>query len=143
MKKFILLALGLLAFAFAGMDDVNAQVMREDSYSYFWGTDADTLVASDELEIEVRVQGSGTRDINFGLEVTKISGTVTNNFFFAVSMDGVNYSNLDTIPLSDAASGINGLRLDNFNYPYLRITGSSGATAQKASYKLWYINRED
>jgi hypothetical protein len=117
--------------------------MREDSYGSFGGTAADTLVASDELQIIMRVQGSATRDINLGLELTKVSGTVTNNFFFSGSMDNVVYTNIDTIAYSNASSGTTDLRLDNFNYPYLKVVGVAGATAQKASYQLFYINRQD
>jgi len=141
MKKLILLAIVLLGFNFANAQKTD--IMRADAYGSYWATAADTLVASDTLDIVIRVRGSSTRDINFGLELTKVSGTVSNNFFFAGSMDNVVFTDLDTIAYSDASSGTTEKRLDNFNYPYLRVRGIAGATAQKASYELFYISRDD
>lgn len=143
MKRFILTAIAILGIIYCQAQTVDGYV-RDNTYSFVWGTAADTLVANDSLTIDLRVQGAGARDLNFGLEITKVSGTVTNDFKFWGSMDGVNYTDsLNVIENSDAASGTVTKRLDNFNYPYLRVEGSAGGTAQKASYKLFYINRED
>lgn len=141
MRKFIILAIALLGFSFA--EAQTSTVLRDNAYGSFWGNAADTLVASDTLDIVLRVRGAKTRDLRFGLELTKVSGTVTNDFFFAGSMDNVVYTDIDTIANSNASSGTTEMRLDNFNYPYLRIRGIAGATAQKASYELFYISRDD
>ena len=145
MRKLIILAIAILGFSFAEAQSFeNASVMRENSYGFYGGTAADTLVASDTLQLLVRVHGNSVRDINLAMELTKVSGTVTNNFFIAGSMDGDDWdTDLDTIAYSNASSGVTYVRLENFNYAYLRVIGIAGATAQKAGYKLFYINRED
>lgn len=143
-KLFLAFSFVVLAFAAQSQSFENASVMRENSYGFYGDTAADTLVASDSLELMVRVHGNSVRDIRLAMNMTKTSGTVTNNFFIAGSMDGTNWdTNLDTIAYSNASTGVTQVRLENFNYAYLRVRGIAGATAQKASYQLYYINRED
>lgn len=144
--KGLILAFSFVVLAFAAQSQSfnNATTIRENFYGSFGGTAADTLVASDTLQLLVRVQGNAVRDIRLAMNMTKTSGTVTNNFFISGSMDGTNWdTDLDTIAYSNASTGVTHVRLENFNYAYLRIRGIAGATAQKASYRLYYINRED
>jgi len=119
-----------------------SKLLAQDTYVYYLGKTTDTLVENDELDLLLRVTGSDVPQIGIGLYVTKVSGTVTNNFILQSSMDGVNFTNIDTIKLSDASTGMNVKLLSNYNYPYLRIHGVSGATAQKAYYKVYAINRK-
>lgn len=119
-----------------------SKTLAQDSYVYYLGKPTDTLVASDTLDLLLRVTGADVPQIGIGLYVTKVSGTVTNNFILQSSMDGVNFTNVDTIKLSNASTGMNVKLLSNYNYPYLRIRGISGATAQKAYYKVYAINRK-
>lgn len=140
---FLVFSFLVIAIAAQSQSFESASVMRENTYASIGGTAADTLVASDSLEAVLRVYGDATRDINLGMKMTKTSGTVTNNFFISGSMDGAAFVDLDTIAYSNASSGTTFVRLDNFNFPYLRLRGIAGATAQKASYQLFYINRED
>lgn len=119
-----------------------SKTLAQDSYVYYLGKTTDTLVANDTLDLLLRVTGSDVPQIGIGLYVTKVSGTVTNNFILQSSMDGVNFTNVDTIQLSNASTGMNMKALTNYNYPYLRIRGISGATEQKAYYKVYAINRK-
>jgi hypothetical protein len=113
--------------------------LAQDTYVYYT---TDTLVENSTLDLLLRVTGSDVPQIGIGLYVTKVSGTITNNFILQSSMDGVNFTNVDTIKLSNASTGMNVKLLSNYNYPYLRIHGVSGATAQKAYYKVYAINRK-
>lgn len=115
--------------------------IRQPDYVSFWGTAADTLVASDSLTLTLRIRGTNRSQIDMALAITKVSGTVTNNFFIKGSMDGITYFDIDTIANSDAATSIVYNSMADWNYPYMMIRGEAGATAQKASYKLWWINR--
>lgn len=119
-----------------------SKTLAQDSYVYYLGKTTDTLGASDTLDLLLRVTGSDVPQLGLGLYVTKVSGTVTNNFILQSSMDGVNFTNVDTIKLSNASTGMNMKALTNYNYPYLRIRGISGATDQKAYYKVYAINRK-
>lgn len=119
-----------------------SKTLAQDSYVYYLGKTTDTLVANDTLDLLLRVTGSDVPQIGIGLYVTKVSGTVTNNFILQSSMDGVNFTDVDTIKLSNASTGMNMKALTNYNYPYLRIRGISGASAQKAYYKVYAINRK-
>lgn len=115
------------------------------TYAYFWGTAAsDTLGASDTLDQVIRIKGDGLLQIEFQLDRTKVSGKVTNNFFVESSLDGTNWTRQDTIAHSNVATGVTLSTdecFDNWNWPYMRIRGVSGATAQKAWYKGWLIIR--
>lgn len=119
--------------------------LESNSYVYFWGATTDTLIASDDITLDLRVRGDVVRDITLGLYVTKVSGTVTNSFVVYSSIDGTNYTSTgDTITITNASTGLAGtINLDDFNAPYLRIKGVAGATAQKAWYKLYVINRNE
>lgn len=119
-----------------------SKTLAQDSYVYYLGKTTDTLVANDTLDLLLRVTGSDVPQIGIGLYVTKVSGTVTNNFILQSSMDGVNFTNVDTITLSNASTGMNMKALTNYNYPYLRIRGISDTTTQKAYYKVYAINRK-
>ena len=119
-----------------------SKLLAQDTYVYYLGKTTDTLVENSTLDLLLRVTGSDVPQIGIGLYVTKVSGTITNNFILQSSMDGVNFTNIDTIKLSDASTGMYVKLLSNYNYPYLRIHGVSGATAQKAYYKVYAINRK-
>lgn len=119
-----------------------SKLLAQDTYVYYLGKTTDTLVASDTLDLLLRVTGSDVPQLGLGLYVTKVSGTVTNNFFIQSSMDGTNFTNVDTITLSNASTGLNSIQLTNYNYPYLRIRGVSDTIEQKAYYKVYAINRK-
>lgn len=119
-----------------------SKLLAQDTYVYYLGKTTDTLVANDTLDLLLRVTGSDVPQLGIGLYVTRVSGTVTNNFILQSSMDGINFTNIDTIKLSNASTGMNVKSLSNYNYPYLRIHGISDTTEQKAYYKVYAINRK-
>ena len=149
--KNILLLLSFCVLAFQGIAQTQvatvngALYLPENSYVYYWGATTDTLIASDDITLNLRVRGSATHNIAIVLYATKVSGTVTNTFVTYYSMDGVNYTSTgDTITLSNASTGLKGtINLDDYPYPYLRIKGAAGATAQKAYYKVFAISRAE
>lgn len=152
MKKILLLLsclIGIVAMSNA-QTAISGKVtgslyLEANSYVYYWGATTDTLVASDTISLNLRVRGEVVRDITLGLYVTKVSGTVSNSFVVYSSIDGTNYTSTgDTITLSNASTGLAGtVNLDDYNAPYVKIVGISGATAQKAWYKLYVINRNE
>lgn len=152
MKKLILLLsclIGIVAMSNA-QTAISGKVtgslyLESNSYVYYWGATTDTLVASDTISLNLRVRGDVVRDITLGLYATKVSGTVSNSFVIYSSIDGANYTTTgDTITLSNASTGLAGtINLDDYNAPYLKIIGIAGATAQKAWYKLYAINRNE
>jgi hypothetical protein len=145
-KAFLLLTFAMMLFVLDGFSQKRTWTgnVSENSYGSLLGVAArDTLVASDTIIYNLRVQGAHVLDMNFGLHVTKVSGTVTNNWFLEYSIDNVTWTKLDTIALSNASTGMNYKRIENFNWPYLRFYALAGATAQKAHYKLWYIIRRE
>jgi len=149
MKRLIFFVTILAALFISNNADAQTSgSLRDGTYGYIWGDSAsDTLVASDSLTHTFRVRGSETLDLFFQLYATKVSGTVTNNFIFYGAMADVEayYTPIDTISLSDASTGpiVDTVRLHDFNYPFLKVQGEAGATAQNAWYQLWFISRNE
>jgi hypothetical protein len=146
MKNIILILLfGLFFLNAEAQKRTWTGTLKGDSYGSLLGVSArDTLVASDTIIYSLRISDANVLDINLGLYTTKVSGTVTNNWFLDYSMDNATWTRLDTLAaLSNASTGMTVKRLENFNYPYLRVYALAGATTQKAHYKLWYIIRRD
>ena len=149
MKRLLLiLFVAVLGMAANAQTSVSGNVagsltLSENSYVYYWGETTDSLIQNDTITVVLRARGSEARNIGLGLYMTKESGTVTNAFYVSYSMDGVTFTNTDTITLTDAATGLVGtVNLTASVYPYIRIQGISGATAQEASYKLFAISRD-
>ena len=145
MKKIIsIFVLTALMFAVScGGANAQDRTLKGPSSGYFWGATTDSLLQSDSITYEIRIKGDHVFDINLGLYVTKESGTVTNNFIIYGSMDGTNWTSTgDTIANSNASTGMATYKdIDDWNYPYIMIRGESGATAQEANYKMYYIFR--
>jgi hypothetical protein len=145
MKKFILITIAIMSMAFVQaqtLSQITTGTIDGPTYTTFWGhATVDTLGASDTLTLTIRVKGDYAQQVDQGLYVTKISGTVTNNFFIQGSMDGVTFFNVDTIANSNVSTGMKYNTMRGWNYPYMRFRAISGATAQKAWYKLWWLNR--
>lgn len=154
MKNLILLF--VLVFAFASLQAQNATklpnrttaaspaVTNGPGYHFFWGTVNDTLIASDTIVQVLRIKGDGLLQIGFQLDMTKVSGTVTNNMIVSSSVDGVTWTARDTVAYSNASTGVS-LSTDpeftNWIWPYMRVQSIAPATAQKAWYKGWLIIR--
>lgn len=156
MKKIFLLLISLISLAISAnaqtVDAVslgygNTISVASPTYGYIWGTSTrDTLVASDTIKAIVRLKSNSVQDVTIQLSVTKVSGTVTNKFYVYGSMNGTSWGTaLDSITNTNASTGTNTtvLNLDDFSKPFIKIEGIAGATAQKAWYKLWWINRNE
>jgi len=149
MKKVISILMFMFAFVLMQNFDVKGQALTStqyiidgSGYGSFYGATTDTLVASGYRIQPIRLKGDNLFKLDIQLTVTKVSGTVTNNFFIEKSLDNVNWVKTDTIVLTNASTGVNYKSIDNVNYPYIRFNHVSPATAQKAYYKIWYIARK-
>lgn len=111
----------------------------------FWGAETDTLIASDTIQYSILMRSKQVVDITFTLQLTKVSGTVTNEFVVYGSniLDEGAYVSLDTITNTDAVTGYSNIHVDSFNYKYLIVKGIAGAITQKAWYKGTYVIRFD
>lgn len=150
MKKLIfLISLFVVLFSVESKSQTalgrGANVLVENStYGYLWGTTADSLYASTTLTATLRIKNDNLQTIKMGLYVTKISGTVTADFIIAGSMDKVTYVNIDTIAISNVSTGMSAdyANLTSWNYPYMKITATASATAQRSWFKLYFISRK-
>jgi hypothetical protein len=113
-------------------------------YIYFWGTTTDTLVASATVTQVIRVRGDGYMNFKPQVTITKVSGTVTNNLFVSASMDGTNWTRIDTVAYSNTATATAVLSdsdyLD-FNWAWLKFDWVAPATAQKSWMKVILLGR--
>lgn len=156
MKKTFLISLLALITLFAGAQWYAPTKMANKTtasnpasfdcpdYVYFWGTTNDTLIASDTITQVIRVRGDGLIQLKPQITVTKVSGTVTNNIFISASMDGTNWTAIDTVAYSNTATATAVLTdpdYTNFNWAFLRFQGIAGATTQKAWYKVILLGR--
>ena len=142
--KYLTIILGLLLLVAAMPADAQDITLTRPTYTEFLGAATDTLIESETLSYTVRLKGTHVYDINAALEITKVSGTVTNNWLVYYSMDGTNFvASGDTLAInSDASTSVvAALDLDDWNYPYIRFSSTAPATAQKASYGIHFICR--
>lgn len=148
-KAIILLSILFTAFIVNAQTNVStvagAKDLAQNTYVYYFGATTDTLIASDDITLDLRVRGEFSPNVALGLYMTKVSGTVTNTWVTYYSMDGVTYTTTgDTITMTNASTGLKGtINLDDYPYPYLRFKGVAGAVTQKAWYKVYAINRAE
>jgi hypothetical protein len=141
MKKIISILIGLACALSLSAQTYAQKTIECPAYTTFWGATTDTITSSGTNIQAVRLQGNSLLKIDLQLDVTKTSGTVTNNLFIQKSMDGTNWTNTDTIALSNASTSRNVKTISNWNTPYIRFYQVAPATAQLAYYKLWFIAR--
>jgi hypothetical protein len=141
MKKIFSILMVVFSVVLLNAQTYTQKLWDAPTYGYIWGAATDTITSSGTNIQAIRLTGTGLMKIDLQLDVTKTSGTVTNNLFIQKSMDGTNYTNTDTIALSNASTGRNLKTISNWNYPYIRFYQVAPATAQVASYKLWIIAR--
>jgi len=113
-------------------------------YIYFWGETTDTLVASQTRTQVIRVRGDGYINFKPQVTITKVSGTVTNNLFVSASMDGVNWTRIDTVAYSNTATATSVLSDPdylNFNWAWLKYDWVAPATTQKSYMKVILLGR--
>jgi hypothetical protein len=108
--------------------------LSNPDYQYVWGST--TLTDADTLSHVWRVKGNRTYDINIKLYTDWVKDSVSATVIGYQSIDGVNYEATgDTITVTDLvadAMDSEVIDLDNFLYPYLKVTmiQSAGDTAQ-------------
>jgi hypothetical protein len=138
MKKFLLL-LAVVMLAFTSQ----AQLVVKNSAAGTYSAVADTLLESDTIVYDFTLNGANPFMIDVNLKVVKVSGTVTSNFLFYKTLDGVNYTATgDTIVLSNVSgTTYNWKQLTNANWKGFKLQAITGVTAQKAAYNLQYCIR--
>ncbi len=144
MKHLLLILAMFVGLAASSQTSIGGKVdgsyfLPDDQYGYFWGTTADTVETDDTVSLTLRVKGETTRDLAFGITQTD---SVTVNYIFSYSMDGITFTDLDTIAYSDVMT-TQTLNLDDFVYPYLRIYAIFGGTDDSSVHKLFYISRKE
>jgi hypothetical protein len=122
---------------------VNVDAIKGPTWGYFWGTASDTLNASDTLTKIIRIIGDGYMSGEFALNCVKTSGMVTNKFIFSKSIAyPYKWEKVDSIVNTGISSGtLTAKLLANWNAPFMKIEGISGATAQRAVYEMFFIMR--
>lgn len=144
MKNLILLF--LLAVGLQGMSQTaiggkidGSYYLPENTYGYFWGTTADTVEVDDTISLVLRVKGENVRDLNLAISQTD---SVTGNYIFAGSIDGVTFTDIDTIAYSDVMT-TQTISLDDFSLPYLRVYFIALTNTEDSKHKLYFISRND
>ena len=131
MRKLILLIsilfVGLVAFGQSKPTEVTPDgYVFEPAYQYIWGSSSYTLTDADTLSYVWRVKGSKTYDFNIKLYTDWVKDSVSATVISYQSIDGVNYEATgDTITVTNLvadAMDSQEIDLDNFLYPYLKVT---------------------
>lgn len=119
------------------------KAIKGPMYGYFWGTASDTLNASDTLTKIIRVMGDGYMTGEFALKIIKISGTLTNKFYFSKSVSyPYSWELVDSVVNTNASSGVVAAKvLSNWNAPYMKVEGISSETTQRGAYEMFFIMR--
>lgn len=147
--------LAILALASLMVLSINAQTavvtgatVTCPNYLYIGGTSSDTLYASDTLTWVLRVKGDWVQKMQLKLNITKVTGTVSDTVYFYGSFDGTTLDvAIDSIFNSNVATGIKYVtasRWTNFAYPYIIVRNwdKGGArTGVKSVRKLTFICR--
>lgn len=137
MKKLVLL-FSIIVFAFAAMAQTAVTnvtpngYISDPAYVYIWGSTSDTLTNADTLDYVARIYGNEVYDFNIQLYSDHVSGTAGGTLMAYRSIDGVNYTVLDTITVSSlTADALDAevINLDNFLYPYLKFEYLQTGTA--------------
>ena len=147
MKKFILLLSAM--FLLLGIGNAQTEItsnvsgakfLPNNQYGYYWGTTADTLKASATKTLVLRVKGEKVRDLSFATELTD---SITGNFIFYKSMNGVLFEATgDTIKYANVMA-TKSINLDDYSYPYLKVTITAGGGTDDSKLKLYYISRDE
>ena len=142
MRKLILIALLAVGMIAGAQNFSYTTSTAGDASGNFWSSN-DTIEASDTLAMTIRVKSDMVMDLQFQLNTTKISGTLTQDVIFSGSNDGVNYVNIDTITNTAGSTNTQFLNIDDFNYSYVRARMINSATAQSAWFKCYYSFRKE
>lgn len=147
MKKFLSLLI-ITVWVFAAFAQTNPtevtpdKTIVRDSYTYLWGTTADTLTNADTLEFVFRVKGTKQMDFKIGLYSDHVSGTAGGTLIGYGSLDGSNYFSLgDTITVSSLTQDTfdsETLDYTDYMWPYMKFIYLQTGTAVTIPYAYVY-----
>lgn len=147
MKKFIFFIASMLVFSFAFTQTLTTPTEpAPDSYIY----EADYAYVTDSLnDVDTtlyvfRVKGLETENFTIKLYLDWVSGTAGGVLTALYSIDGVNYTAVDTVITASAVTAdvmdAETIDLDDFLYPYLKLQYIQSGTAITRP-KIWIYNK--
>lgn len=137
MKRLIFLFTVML-FAFAAIAQTAPTEVAPDaylydaSYTYVFGTTADTITDADNTSFVFRVKGTNQLDFNIKLYSDWVSGTAGGTLIAHSSPDGVNYAPIDTITITGVtadAMDTEVITIRDYLYPYIKLVYTQTGTA--------------
>ena len=149
--KNILISLFVMLFSISGFAQTKmAEVapngyITEPAYVYLFGTTADTLTNVDTLTSVLRIMGVEAQDFNIQLYNDHVSGTAGGVLIASRSINGVTYTNLDTITVSGlSADALDSevINLDDFLWPYLKFRYIQSGTAVTVPKLIIYTKKD-
>lgn len=145
MKKLFLILL-IVSFAIMANAQSNPAVVTPDATitdAYYKVAILDTLTDADNDNFVFRLKTSKVMDINIKLYTDFVSGSSSGTLIAAGSIDGVTYANIDTITIASVtadAMDTEVITLNDYNYPYLRVTMAQTGTAVTLP-KVWIYGK--
>jgi hypothetical protein len=145
MKKLFLILL-IVSFAIMANAQSNPAVVTPDATitdAYYKVAILDTLTDADNDNFVFRLKTSKVMDINIKLYTDFVSGSSSGTLIAAGSIDGVTYANIDTITIASVtadAMDTEVITLNDYNYPYLKVTMAQTGTAVTVP-KVWIYGK--
>lgn len=145
MKKLFLILL-IVSFAIMANAQSNPAVVTPDATitdAYYKVAILDTLTDADNDNFVFRLKTSKVMDINIKLYTDFVSGSSSGTLIAAGSIDGVTYANIDTITIASVtadAMDTEVITLNDYNYPYLKVTMAQTGTAVTLP-KVWIYGK--
>jgi hypothetical protein len=149
--KNLLISLVVMLFSVSGFAQTKmAEVapdgyITEPSYVYVWGSTSDTLTDTDTADFVFRIMGVDAQDFNIQLYNDHVSGTAGGVLIASRSINGVTYTNLDTITVSGlTADALDSevINLDDYLWPYLKFRYITSGTAVTVPKLIIYTKKD-
>lgn len=145
MKKILFLLIGFV-LAFSSMAQTTPAEVTPDAYitdAYYKVVSLDTLTDADNDAFVFRIKGLQTQDFTVKLYTDFVSGSSSGTLIAAGSINGVVYTNIDTITIASVtadAMDTEVITLNDYNYPYLKFTMAQTGTAVTVP-KVWIYGK--
>lgn len=145
MKRILFLLIGFV-LAFSSMAQTTPTEVAPDAYitdAYYKVVTLDTLTDADNDAFVFRVKGLQTQDFTVKLYTDFVSGSSSGTLIAAGSINGVAYTNIDTITIASVtadAMDTEVITLNDYNYPYLKFTMAQTGTAVTVP-KIWIYGK--
>ena len=145
MKKLFAL-ITIMVFAVVAMAQTTPAEVTPDAYitdAYYKVVTLDTLTNTDNDAFVFRVKGLKTQDFTVKLYTDFVSGSSSGTLIAAGSINGVAYTNIDTITIASVtadAMDTEVITLNDYNYPYLKFTMAQTGTAVTVP-KVWIYGK--